>query len=937
MFGGFAFAAVAFGQASAGGAAALVARATLAIATTAQLGLGPVLGASVTITVGTNTPALAYPVMAGAARIVWSTRARLTGPSGVFVIVNGQGGARVRFPSVTIHDVLGAQPNTADLTFDSEVACGAAVQIAYNSLAPADLLFSGMAQELSQQYESRPAIESWPANLIDHTFAANKKRPFGSYVNVSITTIAQDVITKFAPPGFTAAIDAGLDTASINFDGSEPLVSCLNQLATLCGGRVKVEYTRTIRLYIPPDASTPPPDPLDATHPPINDPPITFATDDLQSRTRVYGKGHGESEPTDVLANETILPIADAVMFTATGGQAIAALTPDAAQTLRIAYTGVALGGGGSLVGPGVGPATAPTVTPAPGTGLAVGAYSYAYTHVTAAGESLPSPLGGALTGLLPAPATAPTPGTPTSGAGPDIGTHSYACTFVTATGETLPGPTAAITVGVAAPPSALGPITQNVNVGNALWFVGDSLQWEITYVTAVGETTASPLSTAVVSVAWNGNPSIAAEVTISGIPVSASGAVTSKKLYRKVNGTYNRAGSGFYAGFVLTLTPGQTSVIDNASTGSQTGPPSTNTAGGNQVPLSAIPIGAAGVTQRKIYRTAAGAAQLKLVATIADNATTTYTDTTTDAGLGAPVPTTGTAIAQQVTVAAVALGPSSVTARKVYRTAVNGSQLKLLPTGTTFGNNTTTGPYLDANPDAALGANAPTGDASGLAQGSGQVLAGATAIPTAGAGPFAAGGGWAIAGQQWIRYTGISGNTLTGIPATGPGAITTTILYGSQLLPGPALVGVTGVTAALLKGSAVHIWVQRDDVAAQTALGQLERNPDGSATDGIREYLIVDERRGEASLPDLRDAGMARFARTIVAAAYNTFDRKTKAGLVVHINLPSYGPVGDFLIQNVTITIDPTPTGTPRYAVKASSSKFTFADLLQRVLFVSR
>lgn len=45
-------------------------------------------------------------------------------------------------------------------------------------------------------------------------------------------------------------------------------------------------------------------------------------------------------------------------------------------------------------------------------------------------------------------------------------------------------------------------------------------------------------------------------------------------------------------------------------------------------------------VTSRKIYRTAAGGTQHKLVATLSDNTTTTYTDSTADGSLGANVPT---------------------------------------------------------------------------------------------------------------------------------------------------------------------------------------------------------------------------------------------------------------------------------------------------------
>lgn len=61
------------------------------------------------------------------------------------------------------------------------------------------------------------------------------------------------------------------------------------------------------------------------------------------------------------------------------------------------------------------------------------------------------------------------------------------------------------------------------------------------------------------------------------------------------------------------------------------------------QVELTAIPLGGAAVTARKLYRTEAGGSDYLLLATIADNSTTTYTDNIADSSLGAAVPTTNT------------------------------------------------------------------------------------------------------------------------------------------------------------------------------------------------------------------------------------------------------------------------------------------------------
>lgn len=75
----------------------------------------------------------------------------------------------------------------------------------------------------------------------------------------------------------------------------------------------------------------------------------------------------------------------------------------------------------------------------------------------------------------------------------------------------------------------------------------------------------------------------------------------------------------------------------------------SVTTSGGNKaVNLTNIPLGAGGTLSRNIYRTAVGGVtgSEKFVATVADNTTTTYSDTLADGSLGVAIPTTNTATA---------------------------------------------------------------------------------------------------------------------------------------------------------------------------------------------------------------------------------------------------------------------------------------------------
>jgi uncharacterized phage protein gp47/JayE len=74
-------------------------------------------------------------------------------------------------------------------------------------------------------------------------------------------------------------------------------------------------------------------------------------------------------------------------------------------------------------------------------------------------------------------------------------------------------------------------------------------------------------------------------------------------------------------------------------------GAEATVTVTNQQISWTAIPLGGAGTTARRLYRTAAGGATgtEKLVTTLNDNTTTTFTDNVADSALGNAIPTTNT------------------------------------------------------------------------------------------------------------------------------------------------------------------------------------------------------------------------------------------------------------------------------------------------------
>jgi hypothetical protein len=418
--------------------------------------------------------------------------------------------------------------------------------------------------------------------------------------------------------------------------------------------------------------------------------------------------------------------------------------------------------------------------------------------------------------------------------------------------------------------------------------------------------------------------------VPLTALPIGPAG-VTRRYLYR-TNGTGYR--------LVTTITNNTaTAYTDTTATASLgAAPPTVNTSAAAQVPLTKLPIGGADVTGRRIYRTKAdwGPPEWNLLATIADNTTTTYTDVTADAGLGAPPPAVATALANRVQLSTIPIGPSAVTARKVYRTAAGSGALQLL---TTLADNATT-TYLDALADGALGAAPAGSDLSGLTQPAGQVTAGSTTLIVAGAGAFRPAGGWAVIGngQQIIRYTGTTGNALTGIPATGPGAIVASIAYNSTVTAAPLLLGVPAsgdgaILYVIAKGDDVNLWIQVDDPAAQAAAALLFTSAVAGAHSGILEDVIQDRR---LSATEARARGAAHLAQRRalqLRIRYRCRDVNSRAGRTVTVNLlqAPYALSAQFTIQSVTIR-DFTPALQPIFEVEASAIRVTFEDLLRRL-----
>jgi len=286
------------------------------------------------------------------------------------------------------------------------------------------------------------------------------------------------------------------------------------------------------------------------------------------------------------------------------------------------------------------------------------------------------------------------------------------------------------------------------------------------------------------------------------------------------------------------------------------------------------------------------------------------------------------------VKVDGIATGPTTgaqpVTGRKVYRSKANITGLFLAGT---IANNTATS-YTDTIADSALGAAAPVGDTSAIPVPTGTIAAGAAQIVIASPAPFQADGGWALISGMAIRYSAVSFGNLIGIPPTGIGSLTGPVAYdtpieGLPMLTGIPTAGARSISDYLDDGGEIYVVVQVDDAPLAATLAAALH-----VANGVREEWIQDRR---LSVTEARARGRATLAQRPLDAIdvqYTCRDVLTAAGKAIHVDLPPPTDVlGDFRIQTVTIhNFRPHANQPPTYTVQASSTHFSFEDLLNRI-----
>jgi hypothetical protein len=490
----------------------------------------------------------------------------------------------------------------------------------------------------------------------------------------------------------------------------------------------------------------------------------------------------------------------------------------------------------------------------------------------------------GAIIGTGNAPTVAPALA-PTVGAGLGTGTYQYALSYITGSGETFVGPVAAVQTGA-------------------------------------------------------GNP------TINALSVRAS-AYVANTTYYPANANIQWRVSILYQGSSNSLGP-QTGFINTGNKYPEiwVGPLATDPVSGQQYPSGLINRCPAKIVQIVFYRTTNGTTTVRVWDVMSGvsegvNGWLLLTGDVTEADLpvqgGYPSAAGGTQ--NQVTITLPTPPSPSITYRGLFRTVVNGSALKRLTNIAAA-----TASYVDSTPDASLtGPAPPTTDTSQLRE-DGQVNAGATSLLVTSVQPFVddggASGGWVLVGNMAIRYTGISGSSLIGIPANGSGSITATVRYGTQALVQPRLIGIptSGLGAlpmGVRTGDMVALRLEVEDAAAMQAFAN-RIGQSGNIYAGLIEFVVSDSTLGPTELLAVARATLAERKDPIQTLTYWTRDESHNVGRLVTVTLTTPVVNATFRIQRVTFSeiaiAGARTTIRPKRTIEATNKLYIFSDLLRQI-----
>jgi hypothetical protein len=859
--------------------------------------------------------------------------------------------------SLRIAERINQNPNTASFqvfgftpAFRDEVAIGA------GSLS--NTLFKGRVIRVAQdRFKATQGRVVWQVDCQDWTYDLSATLVTKLYTSTSASGIAADLIATYSS-GFTTNIQSALPALQSFQLTMVPLGHALTRLADRVGGYWFVDYEKVIHLVTTTSGLLPDPQIIDATNRHFAQ--FRHGTDGEQLVNRVFVEGLGTTTALDVAVGDTTFPVLDASMFNTNGG------TIKAEHSQLLTYTSRGVTGVGSTASNSLSSPGAPAVAEG-GLGRIFGSYQYKVSFVSPGGETSPGVASAVVTPDERATLQGVWVETDIDIAGGDnykaitwapglslfcavkIGVENTCAT--SADGIVWTNRTMATTSSwrdIAWSPDlslfvAVGGIggTSHINTSpdGIAWTARTStaasslvgVTWSSTaglfVAVGVGATTASQVATSPDGVTWTARSSSVDKEWVSvvyggGVFVAVAVDTGTDNAMTSPNGTaWTTRTTPANSYQKVDYAPALDQFVATRGTNQITGMESTD--GG--VTWNSVTIGAASDWNVIVWVSSTSqwiaAAVNGDIASSKDGITWqaqlfgtrahqdgVYSDENRRVVLvGNDVGSAG----ERVELSAIPIGTAPTATRKIWRTKNGGSDFFFLDQ---IPDNVTT-TYSDNRTDDELGSLAPTISTI-------EAQAGDTSLSVQLLENFLAGGGWVLVQGQYLRYTGRSGSSgqgqLTGIPASGTGAILADIPGGSSILPAGFVAGVPGsgagsVVTALAAGDPVNLLVQRDDAASQAAYG-------------VRELYVQDRRLGETEANNRGDATLVLQDAPRVRGALTTTDPNVRAGKNLTINL--YGINETRRIQSVDITVGAKPHPLRRVTVSSRTEHDLYAEL---------
>jgi hypothetical protein len=846
------------------------------------------------------------------------------------------------------------------------------------SLGVRDPLLDGTIQSWTQVFEGAtldppwPASEgsrwSWDCTAVGSVWLLNRRRPFGIWTNVSATQVIQDLIAQFAPSFSTGHVQTGLANITIAFDGSLPFDQCLTQIATLLGSATwEIDLQRDLHFFrVPPALQTFAPAPPSPITPLIVSESATPFTQSFlpagyygfflrcQYADGTWSGGGSEVAPGGFSAMSNIVALSGAmqVQFTVPICSANAAGSPAVLREI----SGVNCNSQDGFLWPdnsSFPPTAATHLYFTPWVQIPDNTTT-SYLHDLPAGSDESGSVPGQGLGLVdtflpvpfrnvPGPATAPTvTETATLYATAAVAPFAAFAVMQIVGTSLAQGPihgTPGFLIG--------GSVLDNTFVGYFDWQFGPGdYSFCVTNVYANGAESLPGPPTPPITL--TGQYRIQFDNVPIGLPVEVP--VAFRRIWicsfepRPAHGVPN------------WLNPQLFLVVpDNTTTSLHNQQWANDPAYGNSPPATLHASRNNGVA---FTHKLCGRFWPFFVPSPGVHVDGPYLETDPP-----PDPITFESRLDQNSLPTVAVDHSQIRNRVFLKGP--GSVLAVQANiGDLFLHVVDITPFLVATGTLLVGASPALGVAiTGCSIGNPTVVTTASVHGLATGQSVSISGNLPITGTFVVTVTDATHFTIpVAVVTATAGGMVTALAVGSRLMAytgvyDPSLPYLTlsaPLTVLIPAGTAVNVWVQRDDVAAQVALSLVE---DDGFGDGIREYRIPDGDYPTIATCLARcDAELALFANPIITVTYSTRDRKTRMGAVVHVDFvpgicdplicdpaicdiaDTSNPaaiVADLVIQDVVIDeidIDGAHVLDPRMTVIASSVRYTFFDLLKQL-----